>query len=200
MAQVYIQAKQFTNAEQAVNKAQGLSSKPEDQEYIHFLMGSVYEREKKYDQAEEQFKKVLATNPLNASAANYLGYMLADRGVRLDESVKYIQKALQLEPNNGAYLDSLGWAYYKMDRFDLAKPPLEQAARLMADDPTIHEHLGRLYLRMGKDTQAEQEWERALKEWPQAASSDFDADQASQLQRELGDLKQRLSKQRASQR
>jgi tetratricopeptide (TPR) repeat protein len=198
--QVYSQAKQFTEAEQAVNKALEYSAKPEEQVYSRFLLGSIYERQKKYDLAEEQFKKVLAADPLNASAANYLGYMLADRGVRLEESVKYIQKALQLEPNNGAYLDSLGWAYYKMNRCDLAEPHLEKAARLMADDPTIHEHLGHVYLRMGKEILAEQEWERALKEWPQAVSSDFDADQAATLQRELEELKLRLAKQRAAQR
>jgi tetratricopeptide (TPR) repeat protein len=199
IANVYIQAKQFEEAEESVNMALASASKPEEQEYPRFLLGSIYERQKKYELAEEQFKKVLAADPLNASAANYLGYMLADRGVRLEESVKYIQKALQLDPNNGAYLDSLGWAYYKMDRADLAEPHLEKAARLMSDDPTILEHLGRVYLRMGKDTQAEQEWERALKEWPQAASSDFDADQAAKLQKELEDLKLRLSKQRAAQ-
>ena len=199
VAQVYSQAKQFAEAEQAVNKALGYSSKPEEQEYSRFMLGSIYERQKKYDLAEEQFKKVLAVDPLNASAANYLGYMLADRGVRLEESVKYIQKALELEPNNGAYLDSLGWAYYKMNRCDLAEPPLEKAARLMSDDPTIHEHLGRLYLRMGKETLAEQEWERALKDWPQAVSTDFDADQAAKLQRELEELKLRLAKQRSVQ-
>ena len=198
IANVYIQAKQYGQAEESVNKALAAASKPEEQEYPRFLLGSIYEREKKYDLAEEQFKKVLAVDPLNASAANYLGYMLADRGVRLEESVKYIQNALRLDPNNGAYLDSLGWAYYKMDRPDLAQPSLEKAARLMSDDPTILEHLGRVYLRMGKDSQAEQEWERALKEWPQAASSDFDADQAAKLQKELEDLKVRLSKQRTA--
>jgi len=199
VANVYIQAKQFAEAEQAVNKALGYSSKPEEEGYSRFMLGEIYERQKKYDLAEEQFKKVLAVDPSNASAANYLGYMLADRGVRLEESVKYIQKALELEPNNGAYLDSLGWAYYKMNRCDLAEPPLEKAARLMSDDPTIHEHLGRLYLQMGKETQAEQEWERALKDWPQAVSSDFDADQAAKLQRDLEELKLRLAKQRSVQ-
>jgi len=199
IANVYLQAKQYGAAEESVNKALVSASKPEEQEFPRYLLGSIYEREKKYDLAEDQFKQVLAADPLNASAANYLGYMLADRGVRLEESVKYIQNALRLDPNNGAYLDSLGWAYYKMDRFDLAEPHLEKAARLMSDDPTILEHLGRLYLRMGKDSLAEQEWERALKEWPQAASSDFDADQAAKLQRELDELKVRLAKQRAAQ-
>ena len=195
VAQVYIQAKQFGEAEQAVNKALEYPAKPEEQEYARFMLGSIYERQKRYDVAEEQFKQVLAADPLNASAANYLGYMLADRGVRLEESVKLIQKALQLEPNNGAYLDSLGWAYYKMNRCDLAAPHLEKAARLLSDDPTIHEHLGRLYLRMGKDIQAEQEWERALKDWPQAVSTDFDAEQAAKLQKDLEELKHRLAKQ-----
>jgi len=199
IAGIYSEAKQYAEAEQAANKALGYSSKPEEQEYSSFLLGSIYERQKKYDLAEEQFKKVLAADPMNASAANYLGYMLADRGVRLEESVKYIQKALQLEPNNGAYLDSLGWAYYKMNRCDLAAPHLEKAARLMSDDPTIREHLGYLYLRMGKDTQAEQEWERALEEWPQSVSSDFDAEQAAKLQKELEELKLRLGKQHSGQ-
>jgi tetratricopeptide (TPR) repeat protein len=153
------------------------------------VQGSIFERQKKYEQAERTFKKVLDVDPLNASASNYLGYMLADQGVRLEESVKYIQKALELDPKNGAYLDSLGWAYFKMGRYDLAEPPLESAATLIQNDPTIHEHLGNLYLRMGKTAQAQEEWQRALKEWPAASSSDFDADQAKQLQRRLDELK-----------
>ena len=140
---------------------------------------------------------MLTTNPLNAAASNYLGYMLADRGVRLDESVGYIKKALELEPNNGAYLDSLGWAYFKMNRYDLAGPQLEKAARLISNDPTIHEHLGHLYLQIGKKVEAEQEWERALKEWPLALSSDFDADQAAKLRKQLEDLKLRTAKEKS---
>jgi len=189
IAQVYLQAKRFGDAQQAVQKALDLSPTPEDQEFALYVQGSIFEREKKYDQAEQTFKKVLSADPLYSPAANYLGYMLADRGVRLEESVKYIQKALQTDPDNPAYLDSLGWAYFKMSRYDLAAPPLERAASKIQDDPTIHEHLGNLYLRMGKPAQAEQEWERALKEWPQASSSDFDAEQAKQLQKQLDDLK-----------
>lgn len=189
VAQIYLQAKHFNEAEQAIQKALDLSPKPEDQEFALFVQGSIFERQKKYEQAEQTFKKVLSVDPLNASASNYLGYMLADRGVRLEESVKYIQKALELEPNNGAYLDSLGWAYFKMGRYDLAEPPLEAAARLIQNDPTIHEHLGNLYLRMGQPARAQEEWQRALKEWPAAVSSDFDADQAKQLQKQLDELK-----------
>jgi tetratricopeptide (TPR) repeat protein len=197
IAQIYSDAKRYKDAEAVLQKALAADPKVEDQEFAIFLLGSVYERQKKYDAAEEQFKKVLAQDPLNAAAANYLGYLLADRGIRLDESVKYIQRALQIEPNNGAYLDSLGWAYYKMKRYDLAQPPLEKAARLMRTDPTILEHLGKLYLAQGKTQEAEEQWERALKVWPNAVGSDFDAEEAARLQKQLDELKLRLARQKA---
>ena len=193
LAQIYLQAKRFEAAEKSIQKALELSPNAEDQEYALFVQGSIFERQKKYEQAEQTFKKVLSVDPLNSSASNYLGYMLADRGIRLDESVKYIQKALELEPGNAAYLDSLGWAYFKMGRYDLAESPLEKAATKIQNDPTIHEHLGNLYLRQGKTTMAQEEWQRALKEWPEAVSSDFDADQARQLQKQLDDLKVRTA-------
>lgn len=200
IAQVYSQAKHFPEAEAAARQALDLSKKTDDQEYPHFVLGSIYERQKKYDLAEEQFRQVLAANSQNAAAANYLGYMLADRGVRLEESVKYIQKALELEPNNGAYMDSLGWAYYKMNRFDLAEPHLVKAARKISGDPTIQEHLGYLYLQLGKKHEAQEAWERALRDWPNSSSSDFDADQAARLQKQLEELKLRLTKEKPAQR
>jgi tetratricopeptide (TPR) repeat protein len=192
--ELYSQAKRFPEAQAAVEKAVGVSSKPEDQENAHFLLGSIYERQKRYDLAEAEFKKVLASDPLNGQASNYLGYMLADRGVRLEESVQYIQQALKTDPNNGAYLDSLGWAYLKMHRPDLAEAPLEKAGRLITDDPTVLEHLGNLHLELGKARLAEQEWERALQQWPSALGSDFDAEAAARLQKRLDDLKLRLAK------
>jgi tetratricopeptide (TPR) repeat protein len=200
IAQVYSQAKRYPEAEAAAQKALSMSSKPDDQEYPHFVLGSIYERQKRYDLAEKQFHEVLQANPLNAAACNYLGYMLADRGVRLDESVKYIQKALELEPDKGEYLDSLGWAYYKMNRYDLATPPLEKAAKKISDDPTIQEHLGHLYLQLGREREAQEAWERALKDWPNAASSDFDAEQAAQLQKQLDELKERMAKEKSAHR
>jgi tetratricopeptide (TPR) repeat protein len=199
IAQVYSQAKRYDDAEQAVRKSLDLTPNSDDQEYALYILASIYERQKRYDLAEETFKKVLAMNPLNSSAANYLGYMLADRGVRLEESVNYIKKALELEPNNGAYLDSLGWAYFKMNRYDLAVPHLEKAAHLIRNDPTIHEHLGDLYLHMGKPALAQEEWERALKEWPHAVSSDFDAEQAAKLRKQLDELRARMAHDKSAQ-
>jgi tetratricopeptide (TPR) repeat protein len=194
IAQIDQQAKRNDDAEAAAQKALTMSTKLDDQENAHFILGAIYEREKRYDKAEDEFKQVLAGDPLNGPAANYLGYMLADRGVRLDESVKYIQKALQGDPNNGAYLDSLGWAYLKMHRPDLAESPLERAARQMNDDPTVLEHLGNLHLALGNPQAAEEAWERALKQWPQAVNTDFDATEAASLQKKLDDLKLRLAR------
>jgi tetratricopeptide (TPR) repeat protein len=193
IAQIYSGANRFPEAEAAAQKALALSPDPDDQVRVVFILGSIYEREKKYDLAEAQFKKVLAVDPLNSAAANYLGYMLADRGVRLEESVRYIQKALETDPNNGAYLDSLGWAYFKMNKLDLAELNLEKAVRVISNDPTIHEHLGRVYLQEGKKRQAEQEWERALQEWPTASSSDFGSEQAAKLRKDLDKLRQNLA-------
>jgi tetratricopeptide (TPR) repeat protein len=198
IAQIYSQAKRFSEAEAAAQKALELSPQPDDQSRVLFILGSIYERQKKFDLAEQQFRKVLAFDPLNGAAANYLGYMLADRGIRLEESVKYIQQALLTEPNNGAYLDSLGWVYFKMNRLDLAEINLEKAAQKLSDDPTIHEHLGRVYLQSGKKAEAQREWERALEAWPHSTGSDFDAEQAKQLRKELDQLKLRLAQEKSS--
>jgi tetratricopeptide (TPR) repeat protein len=194
IVEVYSQAKRYREAQ---NIAQGLlqqNLKPSQREYTQFLLGSVYERQKKYGPAEEQFKAVLAADPLNAAAYNYLGYMLADRGVQLQQSVDDIKKALQLDPNNGAYLDSLGWAYYKMNRYDQARDPLEKAAHLLANDPTVLMHLGHLYMKLGQKTLAVQTWKQALKHYPSTADTDFDSNQAVKLQKRLNQVERQLSK------
>lgn len=195
VAEVYNQAKRYREAENAVMQVLNQASlKPGDHEYAEFVLGAVYERQKKYGQAEEQFKKVLSSDPTNAEAYNYLGYMLADRGIQLDQSVEYIKKALQLDPNNGAFLDSLGWAYYKMARYDLALAPLEKAARMLNTDPTVLAHLGHVYLKLGKEREAAAEWQQALKEWPSSSDSDFDAAEAAKLQKSLSQVERHLAK------
>ncbi|TAM83810.1 MAG: tetratricopeptide repeat protein [Acidobacteria bacterium] len=198
IAQIYSQAKTYAKAEEVIQKALALSNNPDDQEYARFLLGSVYEREKRFDLAEEQFRKVLDADPLNDAAANYLGYMLADRGVRLDESVKYIKDALRIEPNNGAYLDSLGWAYHKMNRNDMAQSPLEKAVKLIPNDPTIREHLGYVYLALGEKAKALQEWEHALKFQRRGVSGDFGAQQAAKLRKQVNNLKHEIGQPEAA--
>src|SRR5438067_6186205 len=87
LAQMYSRLKRWPDAQESLDKAEQVSSKPEDKQYVYFLRGSMYERQKKYDQAEEMFRKVLSTDPDNATALNYLGYMLVDRGEKLEEDL-----------------------------------------------------------------------------------------------------------------
>ncbi len=166
---MYTRAKRWNDAEEALDKAEQLSTKPDDKAYVYFLRGDLYQRQKMFDQAEAEFKKVLATtaptDPQSAATLNYLGYMNADRGVKLDESLNYIKQALTFDPNNGAYLDSLGWAYFKLGKYDLAEENLTKAAVHMGSDPTVQEHLGDLYQKTGRLKLAAAHWDRAVQEW-----------------------------------
>ncbi len=186
--------KRWSDAEEALNKAEQLSTKPEDKEYVYFLRGSTYEREKKYDEAEAEFKKVLAVNPQSAATLNYLGYMNADRGVQLEESLNYIKAAVSLEPTNGAYLDSLGWAYFKLGKYDLAEESLNKASLHMSSDPTVQDHLGDLYQKTGRLKLAAAHWERAVEEWNKTVSSEVDGELFAATQKKLDAAKVRLAK------
>jgi tetratricopeptide (TPR) repeat protein len=194
LAQMYTRLKRWPEAEAALDKAAELSTKEEDKEYVEFLRGSTYERQKKYDQAEETFRKVLATDPQNAAVLNYLGYMLADRGVKLDEALMMIKKAVDLEPANGAYLDSLGWAYFKLGKYELAEDNLMKASQHMGMDPTVQDHLGDLYQKTGRLKLAAAHWERAIDEWNKTVAAEVDTDNLAQVTKKLESAKMKLAK------
>ena len=194
LAQMYSRLKRWNEAEEAINKADQLSSKPEDKQYATFIRGSIYERQKKYDLAEEAFKKILSGDPQNAMTLNYMGYMLADRGVRLDEALNYIKKAVELEPANGAYLDSLGWAYYKLGKYDLAEENLSKAVQHTPNDPTVQDHLGDVYQKTGRLRQAAAHWERALSEWNKTVPAQVEPDEVAKVQKKLESAKIKLAK------
>ena len=184
----------FPDAEASLGKAEKLSTKPEDKSYVYFLRGSTLEREKKFDEAEVEFKKVLAADPQSAAALNYLGYMNADRGVRLDESLNYIKQAITIEPTSGAYLDSLGWAYFKLGKYELAEENLTKASLHMNSDPTVQEHLGDLYQKTGRLKLAAAHWERAIAEWGKTVAPEVDNDELAKVQQKLDAAKVRLAK------
>jgi tetratricopeptide (TPR) repeat protein len=158
----------------------------------------LYQRQKLFDQAEVEFKKVLSstppTDPQAAATLNYLGYMNADRGVKLDESLNYIKQAISFEPNNPAYLDSLGWAYFKLGKFDLAEENLNKAAMRMGSDPTVQEHLGDLYQKTGRLKLAAAHWDRAVQEWNKTVPAEQDSDAFAKVQQKLDAAKVRLAK------
>lgn len=198
IAQMNSRLRRWKDAEQAIGKAEELSRKPEEKEYVYFVRGSIYERQKKYDAAEEMFKRVLAADPQNATALNYLGYMLADRGVRLDEALGYIKRAVELEPQNGAYLDSLGWAYFKLGNLVLAEQNLRRAAEKLPNDSTILDHLADLYHKTGRLKLAVSHWERALAEWARSVPAEVDQDDVARVQKKLESAKVRLAQQGAT--
>ena len=143
LSQIYIQAKRFSEAEEILSQAQDIAKdEKQDQERLKFQLAALYERKKDYRRAENLFKELIEANPDNATALNYIGYMLADRGIRLNEAVEYVERALVLEPNNGAYLDSLGWAYFKLNDLEKAEQYLLKAVEIVRKDPDIHAHLG----------------------------------------------------------
>src|SRR5579883_634325 len=194
LAQMNTRLKRWDDAQRALDKAEELSIKPDDKEYVYFLRGSSFERQKKYDQAEEMFRKVLASDPQNAMTLNYLGYMLADRGVKLEEALTLIKKAVELEPSNGAYLDSLGWAYYRLGKFDQAEEQLVKASQRIANDPTVHDHLGDVYQKTGRLKMAVVHWERAVTEWNKTVAPKSDTDSLASVQKKLESAKMRLAK------
>lgn len=194
LAQINSRLRRWKDAEEAITKAEKLATGPEDRDYMAFILGSMYERQKKYNDAEQIFRKVVASDPSNAMALNYLGYMLADRGVRLEEAIGYIKRALQLDPQNGAYLDSLGWAYFKQGKFDLAEENLRKAVERIPNDSTIHDHLGDLYMKLGRLKQAASHWQRALVEWNKSVPADVDPQDVARVQRKLESAKVRLAK------
>jgi tetratricopeptide (TPR) repeat protein len=193
LSQVYERGRRYDDAEQAARKAEAFAKEPQDNEVAWLMLGAVYERQKQYDKAEDEFKKVLQVNPKNAQVLNYYGYMLADRGVRLDEAHDLIQRAVDLEPFNGAYLDSLGWAYYKQGKLDEAEAMLRKAVEHEPHDPTIRSHLGDVFAKQGRTDEAAAEWEKSLAEWHRALPADLESDKVAEVEKKLNQVKHRVA-------
>jgi predicted Zn-dependent protease len=105
-----------------------------------------------------------------------------------------ITKALVREPNNGAFLDSLGWVYFRMNRFPEAEENLRRSLQLMPRDPTVHDHLGDVYFHQGKILEAMTQWQRSLKEWNAGAPGDLDPAEVAKVQKKVEDARVRLAK------
>jgi tetratricopeptide (TPR) repeat protein len=194
IAQLYEKAKRFPEMGQALDSAEKLSSSNDEKEAVYFMRGAMYERMKKADLSEAEFRKVLQLNPENAGALNYLGYMLADRNVRLDEASQMIRKALELEPDNGAYLDSLGWVLYRQGKLEEAQTHLQKALDHIGQDPTVHDHLGDVYIKLGKTKEAIAQWQASIKAYQAGSSqSDVDADEMATVNKKLDAARVRLA-------
>ncbi len=195
LSQIYSRLKRWKDAEEAISQAEKLASRPEEKEYVKFVQGSIYERQKKIDLAEQSFRQVLQQDPNNSMTLNYLGYMLADHNTHLEEALTLIKRAVELDPQNGAYLDSLGWAYFKLGNYDQAEESLRRAAEKTPNDATVQDHMGELYARTGKLKLAAAHWERALDEWNKSIAADVDQQDVARVTKKLESTKVRLAQQ-----
>ena len=159
LASAYTELKQARRAMETLERAHDHA--PTD-DVLAFNLAAVYEANKRFDQAERVFRDVIGRNPSHAPALNYLGYMLADRGQKLSEALAFIERALAEDADNPAYLDSLGWAYFKLKKFDDAREPLERAAAAMPDSSVVQDHLGDYYLQVKRYSDAAAAFDRAL--------------------------------------
>ena len=194
LAQVYEKAKKYGEMQKAIDAAEKLSTTEEEKEAVYFVRGAMYERVKKYSEAEAEFRKVLALNPESPSALNYLGYMLADRNARLEEALEIIRKAVDMDPHNSAYLDSLGWVYFRMNRLDEAAEYLKKSLERGSRDATVHEHLGDVYFSKDNMKDAISQWEIAIREWHSSAPSEMDPEAVAKIQKKLEGAKVRLAR------
>lgn len=158
-----------------------------DETNVLFQLGAVLERNDRFSDAEQAFRRVIDQDPEHAQALNYLGYMLAERGERLDESVRLIERAIERDPHNGSYLDSLGWAYFKLDRLDLAEPPLRAASDQLQRNSVVQDHMGDLLNRLGRYAEAIEAWERAL-------NGDGEEIDPDEIERKITGARQRLGR------
>lgn len=150
-AEAYITAGQYESAIAVLRDAQ--RTKPDDVD-LQFELGSAYERSGDKAGAEKLFLQLLEKHPEHTGTLNYLGYMWAESGTNLDRAADMLNRAVTQEPHNGAYIDSLGWVYFRQGKLDLAEKYLTDATHLLPRDPTVHEHLGDVLAKRGETVRA----------------------------------------------
>jgi tetratricopeptide (TPR) repeat protein len=138
-----------------------LESDPDNIQF-RFNLAASQERLGNFEQAEIHFKKILEVVPDNALTLNYLGYMYAEKDIKLDEAIEMIEKALELEPDNGAFLDSYAWVLYKLGRYEDAIVPMNSAIEIEQDDAILYDHQGDIYAALNKLDKAVESWKKAL--------------------------------------
>jgi tetratricopeptide (TPR) repeat protein len=163
------EAKQIQQAVATFEEALHEAELDQDDEIVnakfYFNYGATAEQAGLYEKAADLLRKSIALDPANAAEAyNYLGYMWADHNMHLDEAEETIRRALEIEPNNGSYLDSLGWVEFRKGKFDQALADLLRAAKnIDREDPIVFEHIGDTYLKLNRVPEALESWQKALK-------------------------------------
>lgn len=170
MAAVYVslgdtlrQSDQTEAANAAYTTALELYEKDDPARWIVYYTRAVTSHQlDRWPEAEADFRAALKFRPDQPQILNYLGYSLVERGEKLEEALGMIEKAVSIQPQNGAIVDSLGWVLFQMGRYEEAVVHLENAAALEAVDPVVNDHLGDAYWAVGRETEAQFQWNRAL--------------------------------------
>jgi tetratricopeptide (TPR) repeat protein len=199
LAQVYDKGHKWDEEAKALDQAEKLSENTREKTDIWFMRGAMLEKQKKLEASEAEFRKILALDPDTAGsvtyygAMNYLGYMLADRGLRLNEALQMITKAVEQDPGNGAYLDSLGWVYFKLGKLSEAEENIRKALETTPRDATVRDHLGDVLMKEAKVREAASQWEISLKEWNLSSPADLEPEQVAKVKTKLDGAKVRLA-------
>lgn len=159
---VYASKEDFRSAAGLYDKAVAVLKAPTRADWnIFYQRGIAYERLKEWPKAEPNFRKALELFPDQPQVLNYLGYSWVDMNINLEEGLEMIQKAVDLRPSDGYIVDSLGWAYFRMGRFEDAVREMERAVSLKPEDPVLNDHLGDAYWRVGRRLEATFQWNQA---------------------------------------
>ena len=153
--------KQFAESSENYTRALAVSEGGRGDWSTYYFRGVTYERQKKWKQAEADFRKALELYPDQPMVLNYLGYSWVDQGLNLDEAFKMLRRAVELRPTDGYIVDSLGWAYYRLGQYPEAVRELEKAIELKPSDPVINDHLGDAYWQVGRKLEAKFQWNHA---------------------------------------
>lgn len=162
IANLYSQAKRGKEAVEAVNQAVALARTADRREIARLTLASIQHTAGDFRGAEETLRDILKQSPRNPIALNNLGYFLTERDEKFDEALKLIEQAIEIDPLNSSYLDSLGWVYFKLGKLPEAEKYLKDALRVDDTSSTIHEHLGDVYQKQGKPDLARASWQKAL--------------------------------------
>lgn len=156
-----IQADRLDKARETLDKGLELASEEGKPDFL-FNLAVVEEKEGNFEEMVRLLKETIALNPEHAEALNYLGYSYAEMGIQLDEAIELIKRALKLKPDSGYIRDSLAWAFYKKGMYSEALEEQLKAVKDLEEDPTVYDHLGDIYLKIGRPDDAEASWRKAL--------------------------------------
>ena len=168
LGNVYRSNEEFAPASETYSKALALLATLEKDHWrILYYRGIAYERQKIWDKAEADFRQALSLSPDEPLVLNYLGYSMIEKKLNLNEALNMVKKAVELKPNDGYIVDSLGWAYFQLGDFEEAATQIERAVDLNPADPIIGEHLGDAYWRVGRTLEAKFQWQHAKDNGPE---------------------------------